>query len=84
MSSLDLLGDIPRGERVLLKLFLRNPILSKDELAEQSKNLKEKKGLSEKEVISSLQALIERGWVSVNEESYVLMQQKSRGSKTRG
>ncbi|MBT3713720.1 MAG: hypothetical protein HN736_02250 [Anaerolineae bacterium] len=45
MSSLDLLGDIPRGERVLLKIFLRNPILSKEEYAQLTKTLPEKKNL---------------------------------------
>jgi len=80
MSSLDLLGDIPRGERVLLKVFLRNPILSKAEYKEHAEELSEKKNLSLQEIDEALDGLLKRGWLRENGEKYTLLQQKSRGT----
>ncbi len=81
MSSLDLLGDIPRGERILLKIFLRNPILTRAEFVEQVANLHERKKLSEKEIEEALLGLKERGWVDEDDENYTLKQQRKRGSR---
>ena len=84
MSSLDLLGDIPRGERILLKVFLRNPIISKADFSDQEESLKEKKNLSPEDISEAIEGLKKRGWLNEDGEDYVLMQQKSRGSKTHG
>ena len=81
MSSLDLLGDIPRGERVLLKIFLRNTTLSKEEFAQLTKTLPEKKNLSPEEINTALNGLLKRGWLREDGESYTLLQQKHRGSR---
>ena len=81
MSSLDLLGDIPRGERILLKIFLRNPILTRAEFVEQVANLHKRKKLSEKEIGEALLGLKERGWVDEDDEKYTLKQQRKRGSR---
>ena len=81
VSSLDLLGDIPRGERVLLKIFLRDTILSKKEFAQLRKTLPEKKNLSQDEINTALEGLLNRGWLKENGESYTLLQQKRQKSK---
>lgn len=80
MSSLDLLSDIPRGERILLKVFLRNPTISKADFAKQEESLKEKKNLSPEDIIEAIKGLEKRGWLSEDGEDYMLMQQKRRGS----
>ncbi|MBT7074948.1 MAG: hypothetical protein HN922_08570 [Anaerolineae bacterium] len=84
MSSLDLLGDIPHGERILLKIFLRNTSLSKDEFSQLAETLPEKKGLSSEEVHAALSGLLLRGWLKEDGENYTLLQQKSQGSRQRG
>ena len=76
MSSLDLLGDIPRGERVLLKIFLRNPVLSKEEYIQIVEELPEKKNLSVEEISAALAGLLKRGWIEQFEKSYTLRQQR--------
>ncbi len=81
VSSLDLLGDIPRGERILLKIFLRNTSLSKKEFKQLVENLQEKKGLSSKDVDESLSGLLKRGWLFEDGENYTLLQRKRQGSK---
>ena len=81
MSSLDLLGDIPRGERVLLKIFLRNPTLSKEEFTQLAKTLPEKKKLSQSEIDAALVSLLKRGWVREDGENYTLLQRKRQGSQ---
>ncbi len=81
MSSLDLLGDIPRGERILLKIFLRNPILNKEEYTKLAEELPEKKNLSHQEIEEALKSLLKRGWLREDEEFYTLMQRKRSGSQ---
>ena len=83
MSSLDLLGDIPRGERVLLKIFLRNTTLSKEEFAQLAKTLPEKKNLSPQEIDEALIGLLKRGWIREDGENYTLLQRKRQGSQKR-
>ena len=81
MSSLDLLGDIPRGERVLLKIFLRNSTLSKEEFTQLAEKLPEKKDLSPKDIDAALIALLKRGWIREDGENYTLLQRKRQGSQ---
>ena len=81
MSSLDLLGDIPRGERVLLKIFLRNPTLSKEEYAKLVEKLPEKKNLPLPEIDKALSGLLKRGWLREDGGNYTLLQQRHRGSQ---
>ena len=81
VSSLDLLGDIPRGERILLKIFLRNVCVRKKEFIQLAENLTEKKGLSSKDIDEALKGLLKRGWLTEDGEIYTLLQQKRRGSK---
>ena len=83
MSSLDLLGDIPRGERILLKVFLRNTILSKKEFALLLETLPEKKNISPEEIKEALKALLKREWLRDDGENYTLLQRKHRGSKAK-
>ncbi len=78
LSSLDLLGDIPRGERILLKVFLREPVILKADFSKQEERLKEEKNLSTEEIAEAIKELKKRGWLSEDGENYVLMQQKSR------
>ncbi len=81
MSSLDLLGDIPRGERVLLKIFLRNPVLSKEEYTQIIEELPEKKNLSVEEISEALTGLLKRGWIEEFEKGYTLRQQRKEKSR---
>jgi len=83
MSSLDLLGDIPRGERILLKIFLRNTMYSKEEFTQLAKTLPEKKNLSPIEINAALVDLLNRDWLSEDGENYTLLQRKRQGSKER-
>ena len=81
MSSLDLLGDIPQGERILLKVFLRNISVRKKDFKQLTENLAEKKGLSSQDIDDALRGLLKRGWLVEDGEDYILLQQKRRGSK---
>ena len=78
MSSLDLLGNIPRGERILLKIFLRKTSLSKIGFSELVKTLSKKKNISEKEINEGLQGLLKREWVKEEGNNYTLAQRKHR------
>ena len=78
ISSLDLLGGIPRGERILLKIFLRKTSLSKIEFSELVKTLPEKKNISAKEINDGLQGLLKREWLIEEGDSYTLAQRKHR------
>ena len=81
MSSLDLLGDIPRGERILLKIFLRKTTISKEDFKFVAEDLPEKKDISPEEITQALEALLKREWLREDEENYTLLQKKHRGSQ---
>ncbi len=84
MSSLDLLGDMPKAERVLLKIFLRNTSISKKEFEKIARELPEKKDISTEEIKKALKALLEREWLREDNENYTLLQRKHRGSQKKG
>ncbi|MBT3321472.1 MAG: hypothetical protein HN392_04220 [Anaerolineae bacterium] len=81
MSSLDLLGDIPRGERILLKIFLRKTTISKEEFKQIAEELPEKKDISQEEIKQALEGLFKREWLREHEGNYTLLQRKHRGSQ---
>lgn len=81
MSSLDLLGDIPRGERILLKIFLRKTTISQEEFKQMAKELPEKKDIAPEEITQALEGLLEREWLREDEGNYTLLQRKHRGSQ---
>lgn len=76
MSTFDLLGDIPREERVIIQLFLRNSTtLTKKQLSQLVAELPENKRLSSSEINSTLEKLIRKGWITQKRKKYSLLQQ---------
>ncbi len=83
MSTFDLLGDIPREERILIQVFLRNSTkLTKKQLTQLVAELPEKKRLSPSELNATLKELIKKGWVRKRWRNYIFQQQKHQGKKT--
>jgi hypothetical protein len=67
VSTFDLLGDMPAGQRTLMRLFLRRIKMTVPELEQAVAELPEEKRLSAETLQESLTALLERGWLSRSE-----------------
>ncbi|MBV6396673.1 MAG: hypothetical protein HFACDABA_02273 [Anaerolineales bacterium] len=63
LSSFDLLGNIPPAQKTLMKLFLRQIEMGLPELEAAVGELPDEKRLTREQVIETLTALIEMGWL---------------------
>ncbi|MBT7192050.1 MAG: hypothetical protein HN916_17895 [Anaerolineae bacterium] len=78
ITPFDLLEDIDPGERILLKLFFREPRLSEEELREAVAELPKRNALSLEETDTLLDELQAKGWVKKIENTYTLLQQTNK------
>ena len=81
LSTFDLLGDMPSGNRTLMRLFLRNVEMSMDDLRAAMANLPEEKRLTDEQLAEAVQSLLDQGWVGQIEKKGKMVysvQQQSR------
>lgn len=69
VSTFDLLGDLPSGQRTLMRLFLRRVQMTASELEAALAELPEEKRLSREESRAALEALLDQGWVRKTEQN---------------
>ncbi len=78
ITPFDLLGDMDPGERTLLKLFFREPMLSEKELREAVAEFPQEKALTPEETDILLDELQAKGWVKKIRNTYTLLQQTNK------
>ena len=81
LSTFDLLGDMPSGNRTLMRLFLRNVEMSMEQLREAIADLPEDRQLTEDQLKESIDSLLEQGWIGQTEKdgrTVYSVQQQSR------
>ena len=69
VSSFDLLGDMPSGQRALMRLFLRQVRMTATQLTAAVATLPPEKQLTPDQQQEALAALMERSWIKRTEEN---------------
>jgi hypothetical protein len=69
MSTFDLLGDLPSGQRTLMRIFLRRVQMSLSELDAAVAELPVEKRLTSDELRATLVILLEQGWLRQEEQN---------------
>lgn len=69
MSTFDLLGDLPSGQRTLMRIFLRRVQMSLSELDADVAELPVEKRLTSDELRATLVILLEQGWLRQEEQN---------------
>ena len=81
LSTFDLLGNLPAGQRTLMRLFLRRVRMSEAELNSAITELPEEKRLNREELRDALAALLTQGWIKQGEQNgqviYTVQQQST-------
>ncbi len=81
ISTFDLLGDLPGGQRTLMRLFLRRVQMTAPELDAALAGLPEEKRLTREEFRLALAALLDQGWINKQERDgqviYTVQQQSA-------